>query len=215
MGFLVELLGSGLMFIYGFVGDYGIAIVFLTIGVRMILIPLSIKQKKAMFKQQIVQLQIEDIKKKYKHNKKKLEEEMMKKSQESLKSMGGCLITLFQLPVIWALYRTILLLPVETYSVLIPWVKSLASPDIYLILPIIYASIAIISYYITQIKYFKTISVIENNIKAMPIINAIVYFIISFKMPVALAIYFISTSIFSILEDVSFKVLIKKQVITV
>lgn len=97
-----------LNYFYGWVHDYGFAIVLLTVAVRIVMLPLTIKQVKSMHELQRIQPKLKELQEKYKNNKEKLQEETMKFYQEhKVNPFGGCLPTLLQFPVLIALYRTL------------------------------------------------------------------------------------------------------------
>ena len=103
-----ELFAAGLAAIYEVIPNYGVAIILLTIAVRLILLPLSIKQTRSMREMQRIQPEVKKIQAKYKGNRQKLNEEMMKLYQEhGVNPFGGCLPLLMQMPVFIALYRVI------------------------------------------------------------------------------------------------------------
>ena len=90
---------------YHVVGDYGVAIVLLTVAMRILLTPLVWKQTKSMMELQQVQPKIKAIQDKYKGNKEKQQEELMKFYQENkVNPFGGCLPLLLQMPIFVALY---------------------------------------------------------------------------------------------------------------
>ena len=127
--FLSNLLNS----IFNFTGDWGFAIVLLTVGVRLVLLPMSFKQKKSMQQQQKLAIKMQEIKEKYKDNKDKLEEEVKKHSAESAKGMLGCLVTLLQLPILMTMWSVFKKIPVNVGTYLIPWVSSIKISDSYFI----------------------------------------------------------------------------------
>ncbi|MBC7265466.1 MAG: YidC/Oxa1 family membrane protein insertase [Anaerosomatales bacterium] len=97
-----------LNYFYGWVHDYGFAIVLLTVAVRIVLLPLTVKQAKSMHELQRIQPKLKELQEKYKNNKEKLQEETLKFYQEhKVNPFGGCLPTLLQFPVLIALYRTL------------------------------------------------------------------------------------------------------------
>lgn len=101
-------LGFIINFIYGFVQNYGWAIILFTIIVKMILLPLNIRSQKAMKKQQAIQPYLNELQTKYANDKEKLQTEMMKLYRENNVSMtGGCLPLLIQMPLLIGLYQVI------------------------------------------------------------------------------------------------------------
>jgi YidC/Oxa1 family membrane protein insertase len=102
-------LAAVLNFIYAGVHDYGVAIILLTIGIRVALLPLTIKQTRSMHELQKIQPKLKAVQEKYKDDKQKQQEEMMKLYQENkVNPLGGCLPTLLQLPIMILLFRMLL-----------------------------------------------------------------------------------------------------------
>lgn len=109
MGSIAGLLGSLLKIIYDLVGNYGVAILLFTVLVRVILLPLNIKQQRSMMRMQAVSPIITEIQEKYKNDKEKSAQETMKVYQKyKISPMAGCLPMLIQFPVlialIWVIY---------------------------------------------------------------------------------------------------------------
>jgi YidC/Oxa1 family membrane protein insertase len=105
---LYAALGHTLAWFYGIVGDYGIAIVLLTFAVRVLLIPLTIKQIRSMQAMQRLQPEIKRLQQKYKDDRQKLNEETMKFYRENkVNPLSGCLPLLLQMPLFIVLYRLI------------------------------------------------------------------------------------------------------------
>lgn len=107
---IVQGLASLLNYVYLHAGqDYGIAIILLTLGVRVLMLPLTIKQTRSMQEMQRVQPMLKKLQEKYKDDKQKLQEEMMKFYQEhKVNPLGGCLPMLLQFPVMIALFRMLI-----------------------------------------------------------------------------------------------------------
>ncbi len=95
-----------LQLLFGVVHDYGFAIILLTVAIRVLLLPLTIKQTKSMYELQRIQPKIKELQEKYKNNQEKLQEETLKFYQENkVNPFGGCLPMLLQMPVFFALFR--------------------------------------------------------------------------------------------------------------
>jgi YidC/Oxa1 family membrane protein insertase len=105
---LLEGLGSVLSFFYDVIPSYGAAIILLTLAVRVVLIPLTIKQTRSMHAMQRIQPQLKALQQKHKGDRQKLNEEVMKLYKEhQVNPLGGCLPLLLQLPVFIALYSVL------------------------------------------------------------------------------------------------------------
>ncbi len=102
---------SGLNYIlqaFYHLGGYGVAIILLTIVVKLILLPLTWKQTKSMLALQRLQPEMKKLQEKYKNDKEKLGQEMMKFYKENkVNPLSGCLPLLLQLPVFIALYEVL------------------------------------------------------------------------------------------------------------
>jgi YidC/Oxa1 family membrane protein insertase len=99
------LIFSALLYLRGLTGDWGMAIILVTLAIRLILLPLTWKQTKSMVELQRIQPKIKELQVKYKDDKEKLQEETLKFYQENkVNPFGGCLPLLLQMPVLFALY---------------------------------------------------------------------------------------------------------------
>jgi len=208
MNIIFNFLSSLLNSIFNFTGDWGLAIVLLTLGVRLVLSPMSFKQKKSMHQQQKFAVKMQEIKEKYKDNKDKLEVEVKKQSAKSVKGMMGCLVTLLQLPVIMTLWSVINKIPVSASTYLIPWVSSIKVSDSYFIVPLIYVFVSVtpsLLSYITLLKIEGQATISKSNI----IIMAVAGLFIAKAAPIAVGIYLITTSVFNFLEELVFRIYIR------
>jgi YidC/Oxa1 family membrane protein insertase len=107
---LLDALNGVLNFFYhNVVSDYGIAIILLTIAIRIVILPLTIKQTKSMYDMQRLQPKLRELQEKYKDNKEKLQKEMMSfYAEHKVNPFGGCLPLLLQMPIFYALFRVLM-----------------------------------------------------------------------------------------------------------
>jgi len=106
---LIDILAATLTFFNAYVHSYGVAIILLTVAVRIFILPLTIKQTKSMYEMQKLQPKLKELQEKYKDNKEKLQQEMMKfYSENKVNPFGGCLPLILQLPIFFALFRMLL-----------------------------------------------------------------------------------------------------------
>lgn len=134
---LSRLLDAALKYINTYVGNYGLAIILLTLLFRLIMLPFTLKGERGMKQQAEVSKKIEYLKRRYRNEPKILAREQ----QELLKKHGvpgaaGCLTALIQFPVFFAL-RPILSDSFSLYQAPFLWIKDLSAPDPYSVLPII------------------------------------------------------------------------------
>lgn len=140
-GPLISLMGTGLQTFHGLGAPWWLSIVILTVIVRTLLFPLTIKQVKSMRKMQELKPEMDEIREKYKDDRQKQQEETMKLyGERSVNPLGGCLPVLVQMPIFITLYYTIRqfekLESFRTGGLL--WFQNLTLPDHLYILPIIY-----------------------------------------------------------------------------
>jgi YidC/Oxa1 family membrane protein insertase len=90
---------------YGFVGNYGIAIILLTVISKVVFFPLSLKSMRSMKAMQAIQPQVNALRAKYKNDAQRVQREMMELyRQHKVNPLGGCLPMLVQVPIFYALY---------------------------------------------------------------------------------------------------------------
>lgn len=214
MNIIFNLLNYLLNNIFIITKDFGIAIVILTILVRLMLMPLSIKQKINMVKQQKISVKINELKQKYKSNPKKLELELQEFYKENSKTYLGCLVSFMQLPIIFTLYNVILKIPMEVSTVIVPWVSNLKDIDKFYIIPLLYAFSVMLPSLLPTAQYMKAYNT-EKTSKLSLILNSLIgstiSLFITIKAPVALGLYFITSSIFSLMEELIFRIYIKNR----
>lgn len=210
MNIIFNILSNLLNYLFSFTGDWGITIVLLTSIVRLFLLPISLKQKASITEQQLVYRKIEEIKIKYKNNKKKLELETQKQYKGSSKSILGCLVSLLQFPVVISLYNVITNMSVQAGTMIIPWVSSIKMHDQYFIIPIIYALISLSPNILSSIPYFKSVQQAKMT-KVNLIIISVFSVLITIKTPIAVGIYLITTGLFSLFEEVGYRLYIKDK----
>lgn len=210
MDFISNILQELLSLLFNFTGDLGIAIVIVTLSVKIILMPFSIKQKLSMKKQQDIAIKIDLIKDKYKDSPKELEEHLQKHSLESMKSMLGCSTIILQMPIIYALYNTFSNMKYTSSSIILPWISNLSVSDNLFIIPCIYAITMLAPNFINLIPYFKANAQVKFN-KQIAVSTVLMSFLFTAKTPVAIGLYFITSSIYSLIEDICFRIYIKQN----
>lgn len=209
MNIIFNYLSSLLNLIFSFTGDWGIAIVLLTVVVRIIISPISFKQKKSMQEQQKLAIEMEEIKEKYKNNKIKLDEEVEKHSIKSAKSMAGSLITLLQLPILMTMWSVISKMPVDVGTFLIPWVSNIKFSDSCFIVPILYMFVSLTPNFLYYVPFLKIEGQAKMN-RSTIVISAIISLFVAKAAPVAVGIYLITTSLYNFLEELGFRFYMKK-----
>lgn len=106
---VASLMGYLMNFIYGITQNYGLAIILFTILIKLLLLPLTIKQQKSLAKTQEIQPLVQELQRKYGNDQQKFAEEYQKllkeKNMNMMSGMGcsGCLIQLIQIPIIFGM----------------------------------------------------------------------------------------------------------------
>lgn len=101
-------LGYIIRFVYDIVKNYGLAIILFTIVVKLIMLPLVIKQQKSTVQMKKIQPELQKIQKKYANDQQRLSQETMKLYKKyDINPAGGCLPLLIQFPIIFGLYQVV------------------------------------------------------------------------------------------------------------
>ena len=117
-------------FLYGFIPNYGVAIIILTIFTKVLLWPLGSKSYKSMNEMKKVQPLMAEIREKYKDDKKKMNTEIMGLYKiYKINPMGGCLPMIVQIPVFFALYRMLYEAIELRHAPFLLWINDLSAPD--------------------------------------------------------------------------------------
>lgn len=105
MGAISNLFGYILNFIYKFVQNYGVSIILFSILLKLILLPLSIKQQKTMKKTAKIQVKVKELQEKYKNDQMKMNQEMMDLyKKENMSPFSGCLTSIIQIILLFAMF---------------------------------------------------------------------------------------------------------------
>lgn len=119
-----------LHWLYRMIGNFGIAIICLTLTIRGFLFPIAQRQFKSMAQMRAVQPKMKALQEKHKEDKTKLQEEMMKLyREEKVNPLGGCAPTLLQIPIMFALYKVLILTIEMRHKPFILWIHDLSAPD--------------------------------------------------------------------------------------
>jgi YidC/Oxa1 family membrane protein insertase len=127
-----------LKFFYSYVGNYGIAIIIVTIILKALFFPLTHKSYKSMKDMQKIQPKMAALKEKYKDDRDAMNKAVMELYREhKVNPMGGCLPMVVQIPVFFALYKALMFSIELRHAPFFLWVTDLADKDPYYVTPII------------------------------------------------------------------------------
>lgn len=119
-----------LNFFYGYVGNYGIAIILVTVLIKILFWPIAQKGLKSMKNMQKIQPKMAKLKEKYKDDSARLNQEMMNLYKTyKVNPLGGCLPMILQIPVFFALYKVLLQAIELRHAPFMLWITDLSAPD--------------------------------------------------------------------------------------
>ncbi|WP_187882640.1 membrane protein insertase YidC [Helicobacter pylori] len=183
-------------YLYQFVGNWGWAIIFLTIIVRLILYPLSYKGMVSMQKLKELAPKMKELQEKYKGEPQKLQAHMMQLyKKHGANPLGGCLPLILQIPVFFAIYRVLYNAVELKSSEWVLWIHDLSIMDPYFILPLLMGA----SMYWHQSVTPNTMTdpMQAKIFKLLPLLFTI--FLITF--PAGLVLYWTTNNILSVLQQ--------------
>ncbi len=119
-----------LEFFYGLVGNFGVAILLLTVVIKLLLFPLANKSYESLSKMKTLQPKMEALKKEHKDEPAKFQQEMMALYQkEKINPLAGCLPILVQIPVFYALYKVLFVTIEMRHAPFFGWIQDLSARD--------------------------------------------------------------------------------------
>jgi len=119
-----------LLFLFHTVGDFGVAIICLTLIVRAIMFPIAQKQFASMAAMRKIQPKMKALQERFKDDKQRQQQEILKLYQaEKINPAAGCLPILLQIPVFYALYKVLLVSVEMRHQPFVLWIKDLSAPD--------------------------------------------------------------------------------------
>jgi YidC/Oxa1 family membrane protein insertase len=121
---------SLLNWLYAALGNFGVAIICLTLIVRTLMFPIAQKQFKSMAAMRVLQPKMKALQERHKDDKPRLQQEMLKLYQEEkVNPMAGCLPILIQIPIFYALYKVLMVSVEMRHKPFALWIKDLSAPD--------------------------------------------------------------------------------------
>ncbi|WP_371323945.1 membrane protein insertase YidC [Dechloromonas sp. ZY10] len=185
----------GLEAIHKIVGNWGWAIIVLTILIKLAFFPLSAASYKSMAKMRVVTPRLMQLKERYADDRQRLNQEMMKLYQtEKINPLGGCLPILVQIPVFIALYWVLLGAVEMRDAPWIGWITDLAAADPYYILPVIMIVSMIVQ---TKLNPTPPDPIQAKVMMAMPFIFGVMFL----WFPSGLVLYWVVNNILSIAQQ--------------
>ncbi|MGA8147087.1 MAG: membrane protein insertase YidC [Gallionellaceae bacterium] len=181
--------------IESWVHNWGIAIILLTVFIKLLFFPLSAASYRSMAKMKVVAPKLEKIKSQYGEDRERLHKAMMELYKtEKINPLGGCLPMVIQIPVFIALYWAILSSVELRYAPFFGWIDNLSAPDPYYILPLIMGASMVLQ---SRLSPPPPDPMQAKVMKMMPVIFSVVFFF----FPAGLVLYSIVNSTLSIAQQ--------------
>lgn len=199
MDFLSGIMASALVFFFDItkaagMPSYGIAIILLTIAIKVVLYPLTVKQVKSMKAMQELQPKMKEIQEKYKGNSEKLQKEMAALYKDAgVNPLAGCLPLLVQMPFLIAIFFALQSFDYGEYQSFL-FLSHLGQPDPTYILPFLSAAT-------TWLQSKQTMTDNSQQNKMMLIFMPLFIGYISLTFPGGLVLYWVVSNIFQIIQQ--------------
>lgn len=198
----VQWFASIIEFMYGLTGslgvpNYGLAIIFLTIVIKIIIFPLTQKQMKSMRGMQEIQPKVKYLQEKYKNDPQKMQEKVMQLYKEhGVNPFGGCLPLLIQMPIFIAFYQSLYKFEfaVAEHAKFL-WIQDIGQPDTYYILAILAAATTYLQQRVSMVDAKDPTQ--KSMLYIMPLFMAW----IAATMPAGLPLYWVTFNILGILQQ--------------
>jgi len=183
-------------FLYDITHNYGVAIILITVGVKLLLAPLAYKSYKSMKQMAAVQPEMQALQKKHKDDRERLNKELIKLYKDKkVNPVGGCLPMFFQIPVFIALFNILYMTIELRQAPFILWIKDLSVQDPYYILPILMG----VTMFIQQKIQPTTMDPKQAQIMLLLPVFLTFLFI---TFPAGLVLYWLTNNVLTILQQV-------------
>jgi YidC/Oxa1 family membrane protein insertase len=184
-----------LSFIHGIVHNWGVAIIILTLLIKILFFPLSAASYRSMAKMRLVAPKLEKIKQQYANDREQLNRAMMDLYKtEKINPLGGCLPVVIQIPVFISLYWSILASVEMRYAPFFGWITDLSAADPYYILPILMGASMLLQ---SKLNPVPPDPMQAKLMKIMPVAFSVVFFF----FPAGLVLYSIVNNALSIAQQ--------------
>ncbi len=195
-GILAVPILRGLEFFYRYFPNYGVAIILLTLLIRLITFPLQYKSFKSMKKMQVIQPELAKLREKYKEDPQRMQKETMELFKRAgANPLGGCLPLLAQMPIFFAFYQVLYNAVELVGSPFIFWLTDLSIKDPYYVLPVLMGLSLVL-----QMKLNPTPTTDPMQKKIMMFMPIVFSFIMK-DLPSGLNLYILVSTLFGIVQQ--------------
>jgi YidC/Oxa1 family membrane protein insertase len=180
---------------YALSGNWGVAIILLTVLIKLVFFPLSAASYKSMAKMKLITPRLQKLREMYAHDRQKMNQAMMELYKtEKINPLGGCFPILVQIPVFIALYWVLLAAIELRHAPFMLWIKDLSALDPYYVLPILMAATMVLQ---TRMNPVPPDPVQARVMQIMPFVFSIFFFF----FPAGLVLYWLVNNILSIAQQ--------------
>jgi YidC/Oxa1 family membrane protein insertase len=128
--FLTKPMFFAIKWLFGIFGNFGVAILLITVAIKLVFLPLANKSYASMSKMKKVQPQLKEIQDRYKDDKPELQKHMMELyKKEKINPVAGCWPVLIQIPVFFALYKVLFVTIEMRHAPFFGWIQDLSAAD--------------------------------------------------------------------------------------
>lgn len=195
---------SFIIWLHGFVPNYGFVIIIFALVMNTLFLPLTWKSTKSMRDMSALKPRLDALREKYKDEPQKMSEATMKLYKEAgVNPLSGCLPLLIQMPVFFALYAVLFRTIELRQEPFVAWIRDLSQPDVIFnlpfALPFIGSGICLLPIIMGITSYFQSKqTMVDPNQKAMIIMMPIMMTLIFFTLPSGLVLYWLVSNLFTI-----------------
>lgn len=176
-------------------GNWGVAIILLTVLIKIVFFPLSAASYKSMAKMKLITPRLTKLREMYAHDRQKMNQAMMELYKtEKINPLGGCFPILVQIPVFIALYWVLLAAIELRHAPFMLWIKDLSALDPYYVLPILMTATMVLQ---TRMNPVPPDPVQARVMQIMPFVFSIFFFF----FPAGLVLYWLVNNILSIAQQ--------------
>ena len=184
-----------LKWLHAALGNWGLAIIALTVIIKAVFFPLSAASYKSMARMKKVTPRMTQIRERYGNDRTKMNQAMMELyKEEKINPLGGCLPIVIQIPVFIALYWTLLASVEMRHAPFYGWITDLSAPDPYYILPLI---MAVSMFVQTRMNPTPPDPIQAKMMMIMPVVFSVFFFF----FPAGLVLYWVVNNILSIAQQ--------------
>jgi YidC/Oxa1 family membrane protein insertase len=181
--------------LHALTGNWGVAIILLTVLIKLMFFPLSAASYKSMAKMKLITPRLTKLRETYANDRQKMNQAMMELYRtEKINPLGGCFPILVQIPVFIALYWVLLAAIELRHAPFILWIKDLSALDPYYVLPILMTATMVLQ---TRMNPVPPDPVQAKVMQFMPYVFSIFFFF----FPAGLVLYWLVNNILSILQQ--------------